>query len=348
MQKLKERFSLIKNVVLVLSGKGGVGKSSVSAVLATTLVNSGFRVGILDLDITGPNIPRIMGAVEQKILQTEKGWSPVYLDFEKKLGLISIGFLISKKDAVIWRGPRKHVMIKQFLQDVNWGELDYLIIDTPPGTSDEHISLVEVLHQAIPTSTLEANLSKLRIIAEEETLEEKTKLGAIIVTTPQEVALIDIKKEINFCKKVNLEIIGLVENMSGFLCPNCEEIHEIFSSGGGINLAKSLSINFLCKIPIDQRLVEICDRDGVRVLIDESSDKNNLRKPIRDSFKSIANFLKEWSNERKINNEDDEDDEEEDEQKNEKININKSKKKGNISEKDKIKKNRKKMESFDF
>ncbi|KAJ6227871.1 nucleotide-binding protein nbp35 [Anaeramoeba flamelloides] len=349
MDQLKERLGLIKNVVVILSGKGGVGKSSVSAVLATTLVKSGYRVGILDLDITGPNIPRIIGAPEKKILQSEKGWIPVYVDKEKKLGVISIGYLISKKDAVIWRGPRKHGIINQFLVDVNWGELDYLIIDTPPGTSDEHISLVELLHKAIPTSTLNANISKLRIIAEEETLEEKTKLGAIIVTTPQEVALIDIKKEINFCKKVNLEIIGLIENMSGFLCPNCDEIHQIFSSGGGINLAKNLFINLLCKIPLDPRLVEICDKDGVKILLDENNEKNKLGKPILKAFDQVIEFVEEWSKDRESNTDSDGDDDEDDEDEDDEL------QKLNDEEENKKKKQmlkrakkRKKMESFDF
>ncbi|KAJ6253516.1 nucleotide-binding protein nbp35 [Anaeramoeba flamelloides] len=231
-------------------------------------------------------------------------------------------------------------IIQQFLVDVNWGELDYLIIDTPPGTSDEHISLVELLHKAIPTSTLNANISKLRIIAEEETLEEKTKLGAVIVTTPQEVALIDIKKEINFCKKVNLEIIGLVENMSGFLCPNCDEIHQIFSSGGGMNLAKNSFINMLCKIPLDPRLVEICDKEGVKILLDDENEKNNLRKPVLNAFQQLIEFVENWSNDRKTNNDSDEDedeDEEDEEDENEK--------KEQMS---KIQKKRKKMESFDF
>ncbi|KAJ3449483.1 nucleotide-binding protein nbp35 -related [Anaeramoeba flamelloides] len=338
MDRLKERFRSIKNVVVVLSGKGGVGKSSVSSVLAARLVKSGYRVGVLDLDITGPNIPRIIGAPEKKILQSEKGWIPVYVDEEKKLGVISIGYLIKKKDAVIWRGPRKHGIIQQFLVDVNWGELDYLIIDTPPGTSDEHISLVELLHKAIPTSTLNANISKLRIIAEEETLEEKTKLGAVIVTTPQEVALIDIKKEINFCKKVNLEIIGLVENMSGFLCPNCDEIHQIFSSGGGMNLAKNSFINMLCKIPLDPRLVEICDKEGVKILLDDENEKNNLRKPVLNAFQQLIEFVENWSNDRKTNNDSDEDGDEEDEE-------DENEKKEQMS---KIQKKRKKMESFDF
>jgi Mrp family chromosome partitioning ATPase len=166
------------------------------------------NVGLLDIDICGPSVPRMMGMEGQSVHQSNSGWSPVYL--EDNLGVMSVGFMLpDKNDAVIWRGPKKNGLIKQFLTDVIWDELDYLIIDTPPGTSDEHISIVQYL--------------------------KKTNLaGAVVVTTPQEVALLDVRKEISFCKKTNTNIIGVVENMAGFVCPHCKCKSEIFPpvSGG--------------------------------------------------------------------------------------------------------------------
>jgi Mrp family chromosome partitioning ATPase len=190
----------VKHKLLVLSGKGGVGKSSVTAELALSLVRKGYRVGILDIDLTGPSMPEVLNLSGQKIHQSSNGWIPVYTDSTKKLGLVSLGFLLGKKDdPVIWRGPKKNAMIKQFVNDINWGELDYLIIDTPPGTSDEHISIAGYLKEYNPD-------------------------GAVIVTTPQGVSLIDVRREINFCRKVGIRVLGLIENMSGFICPHCQVI----------------------------------------------------------------------------------------------------------------------------
>lgn len=170
----------VSNIILVLSGKGGVGKSSVTAQLALTLTSLNKRVGILDIDLTGPSIPRLFGLESEKIHQSTSGWVPVYTDDSKSLGIISVGFLLSSPtDPVIWRGPKKNAMIKQFINDVCWGKLDYLLIDTPPGTSDEHISVMGYLRG----------------------LDVK---GGVLVTTPQMVSLQDVKREINFCKKVRV------------------------------------------------------------------------------------------------------------------------------------------------
>eukprot|EP00271_Cylindrocystis_brebissonii_P001417 TRINITY_DN11678_c0_g1_i2.p1 TRINITY_DN11678_c0_g1~~TRINITY_DN11678_c0_g1_i2.p1 ORF type:complete len:394 (-),score=84.93 TRINITY_DN11678_c0_g1_i2:133-1314(-) len=187
-EKVQERMAGVKHKILVLSGKGGVGKSTVSAQLAFALAAQGKQVGLLDIDICGPSIPKMLGLEGEEIHQSSLGWSPVYVD--DNLGVMSIGFLLPDPDeAVVWRGPRKNGLIKQFVRDVNWGELDYLIVDAPPGTSDEHISIVQFLQ----SSHLD---------------------GAIIVTTPQDVAIIDVRKEITFCRKVNLRVLGVVENMS--------------------------------------------------------------------------------------------------------------------------------------
>ncbi|KAK9829090.1 hypothetical protein WJX72_003834 [[Myrmecia] bisecta] len=187
------RMASVKHKILVLSGKGGVGKSTFSAQLAFALAAKGRDVGLLDIDICGPSIPKMLGLEGQEIHQSNLGWSPVYV--EDNLGVMSIGFMLpDKDDAVIWRGPRKNGLIKQFLKDVNWGEMDYLVVDAPPGTSDEHISVAQFLKASHVD-------------------------GAVIVTTPQEVSIIDVRKEINFCKKVGLPVLGVVENMSGLQLP---------------------------------------------------------------------------------------------------------------------------------
>mmetsp|Transcript_34398 Transcript_34398/g.97441 ORF Transcript_34398/g.97441 Transcript_34398/m.97441 type:complete len:276 (-) Transcript_34398:680-1507(-) len=173
---ITQRLEAVKHKILVLSGKGGVGKSTFSAQLAFGLCARFKEVGLLDIDICGPSIPKMMGLEGEEIHQSNSGWSPVYV--EDNLGVMSIGFMLpDQDDPVIWRGPRKNGLVKQFLRDVDWGQQDFLIVDTPPGTSDEHISIVQYLKAANPD-------------------------GAIIVTTPQQVSIIDVRKEINFCKKV--------------------------------------------------------------------------------------------------------------------------------------------------
>jgi Mrp family chromosome partitioning ATPase len=193
LQRARDRLSKVRHKIVVLSGKGGVGKSTVSTQLAFHLAAMGKQVGLLDIDICGPSVPQMLGLVGEEVHQSGSGWSPVYV--EDNLGVMSIGFMLPDGDApVIWRGPRKNGLIKQFLTDVDWGELDYLIVDTPPGTSDEHITAVQVL--------LATGVD-----------------GAVVVTTPQEVAMADVRKELNFCKKTKLPVIGLVENMSGLRLP---------------------------------------------------------------------------------------------------------------------------------
>ncbi|XP_017768893.1 PREDICTED: cytosolic Fe-S cluster assembly factor NUBP2 homolog [Nicrophorus vespilloides] len=217
----------VKHVILVLSGKGGVGKSTVSTQLALTLKEKGFKVGLLDIDLCGPSVPYLLQLEGKDVHQCPQGWVPVYTDAGQKLGVMSIGFLLDDRNSsVVWRGPKKTAMVKQFLTDVYWGDLDYLIIDTPPGTSDEHITVME-------------NLKQVKCD------------GAVIVTSPQEVAIEDVRKEITFCKKTGIPIIGIVENMSGFVCPNCTECINIFSSGGGSALSNLLQIPLLGTLPID-------------------------------------------------------------------------------------------------
>ena len=230
----------IKHIILILSGKGGVGKSSVTTQTALTLCSMGFKVGVLDIDLTGPSLPRMFGLENESIYQGPEGWQPVKVETNStgSLSVISLGFLLGDRgNSVIWRGPKKTSMIKQFISDVAWGELDYLLIDTPPGTSDEHISIAEELRYSKPD-------------------------GGIVVTTPQSVATADVKKEINFCKKVDLKILGIIENMSGFVCPHCAECTNIFSSGGGKKLSEQFSVPYLGNVPIDPKFVEMIENQG--------------------------------------------------------------------------------------
>ena len=219
----------IRNIVLVLSGKGGVGKSSVTTQLALTLSLQGHSVGVLDIDLTGPSIPRFFGIEDAKVRQAPGGWIPVDVHGEQtlaahqkegeeaatdaqkigSLSCMSLGFILaSRSDAVIWRGPKKTAMVRQFLTDVLWPPLDYLLIDTPPGTSDEHISLLEtLLKNTTPSPALNPHVPFLA--------------GAVVITTPQAISVSDVKKELNFCKKTGIRVLGVVENMAGFVCPNC-------------------------------------------------------------------------------------------------------------------------------
>ncbi|PWN45139.1 P-loop containing nucleoside triphosphate hydrolase protein [Ceraceosorus guamensis] len=239
--KIARRLQNVKNLIIVLSGKGGVGKSSVTSQLALSLASqsdpiTGLRnkVGVLDVDLTGPSIPRMLGLDGQAVRQSSDGWVPVYADREQSLAVMSVGFLLrSKNDSVVWRGPKKNAMIKQFLGDVRWGPLDYLILDTPPGTSDEHISLLEYLHHFNPS--------------------------AIMVTTPQALSLADNLRSLDFTKKVNLPLLGLVENMSGYVCPHCTECTNVWGKGGGEALAGREGLRFLGRIPIDPGLVRVLD-----------------------------------------------------------------------------------------
>ncbi|CAN3372173.1 hypothetical protein DIURU_001874 [Diutina rugosa] len=244
MDQPPKSLASVKHVILVLSGKGGVGKSSVTTQAALTLVNKGYNVGVLDIDLTGPSAPRMFGVEDKQVLQSTQGWVPVTVHpgndtvngtKRGKLVLMSLGFLLGDRgNSVVWKGPKKTAMIRQFFDDTVWGNLDYLLIDTPPGTSDEHITIAEILRYANPD-------------------------GAIIVTTPQQVAVADVKKELNFCQKVNFNVLGIVENMSGFICPHCAECTNIFSSGGGERLAEETGLPYLGNVPIDPKFTELIE-----------------------------------------------------------------------------------------
>ena len=223
----------IKNKLIVLSGKGGVGKTSVSVNLAIALANKGFNVGVMDVDLHGPDVPRMLGLKGMLGMSKNNKLDP--MKYSNNLKVVSIESLIaSKDDAIIWRGPLKYSAIRQFIGEVEWGELDYLIIDSPPGTGDEPLTVAQTISDA----------------------------KAIIVTTPQEVSLADVRKSINFCKTLKMEIIGLIENMSGFACPHCNKMVDLFGSGGGEKTAIAAGIEFLVRIPFDHNVVS-CGDNGV-------------------------------------------------------------------------------------
>ncbi|KAL1718483.1 MRP-like protein [Schizophyllum commune] len=250
---IQRRMKSVKHIIIVLSGKGGVGKSSVTSQLALNLYASSptARVGVLDIDLTGPSIPRMLGVDGHGVHQSMGGWVPVYADgAAARLACMSVGFLLKNKgDSVVWRGPKKNGMIRQFLSDVRWGDLDYLVIDTPPGTSDEHLSLIE-------------HLAPVR-----------DKLSSVIVTTPQVVALTDSMKCLSFTRNVGLPVLGLIENMSGYVCPCCGEVSNVFSTGGGEDMAKREGLRLLGSLPVDTELVTLLDAAAVAESENEQREK---------------------------------------------------------------------------
>ena len=241
---LKNRMSQIKHKIMVLSGKGGVGKSTVTANVAIALAMEGHKVGILDIDFHGPSIPTLLGLVGKKL--QHDGVSLLPIELSDGVKVVSLGFMLNDdSEAVIWRGPMKMNVIKQLLTEVNWGDLDYLIMDFPPGTGDEPLSVA----QLIPESD-----------------------GAIIVTTPQNLSTIDVRKSINFCKKLNVPVLGVIENMSGFVCPECKTVLDIFKTGGGEKMAREMSVPFLGRIPIDPLIVEASDNGNPFVYHNSNSE----------------------------------------------------------------------------
>lgn len=230
-EQIDQNLKHIRHQILVLSGKGGVGKSSIAVNLAVWLSMLGKKVGLLDVDIHGPSIPKLLN-LEGRNLQG-KGNKIEPILYNDTLKVISIGFLVQDENAaLIWRGPMKHNVIKQFVSDVCWGDLDYLVIDCPPGTGDEPLSVIQLLGKAD---------------------------GAIVVTMPQQLVVADVKKCITFCKQLNLTVLGIIENMSGFVCPHCNQSTDIFKGDGGRQMAKDFDVPFLGSIPIDPNMVPAAD-----------------------------------------------------------------------------------------
>jgi len=230
-QTLQARMRDIGMKLLVLSGKGGVGKSTVAANLAMALAMKGYKVGLLDVDVHGPSIPRLMGLEGQRV--QADGPELIPLEVTENLKVMSVGFLLdSAADPVIWRGPMKYSIIRQFLADVDWGKLDYLVVDAPPGTGDEPLAVAQLVGQPA---------------------------GAVIVTTPQELAIADVRRSVSFCRSVGLPVLGIIENMSSYACPHCGGTLDLFKTGGGERLAQEMQVPMLGKIPFDPQTVSSGD-----------------------------------------------------------------------------------------
>jgi len=297
LQFITERMVNVKHKIVVLSGKGGVGKSTVTALLGKALTRRGYQVGILDVDICGPSIPLMLGVEGMRVHQSNYGWEPVVAN--DGIMVMSVGFLLKNRDdAVVWRGPRKDGLIEQFLKGVNWGELDFLIIDTPPGTSDEHISLAQYLAQAHID-------------------------GAILVSTPQNVAVADVRKEINFCENVGIRIMGVVENMRGLTAelplqaagissivdlasgedmtsevgqilkdafPNRRiglRMHVLPCENGVGKMCKEMNVKYLGSVPMDPEIASCCDNGNT--LDENESRTGSWLRLITDDVLSMLN-----------------------------------------------------------
>jgi Mrp family chromosome partitioning ATPase len=237
-EAIQKRLQQIKNKIIVMSGKGGVGKSSVAAYLSVALAQKGYRIGLMDVDLHGPSIARLLGCQAQVCTCGGKGQiSP--LGLFSNLAVISIETLTGGQDAAtIWRGPLKGAAIRQFIADVDWGQLDFLVIDSPPGTGDEPLTVAQTIPDA----------------------------RALIVTTPQEIALADVRKSINFCRQVHMEILGVVENMSGLVCPHCGVVIDLFKANGGLATARKENLPLLGCLPLEPKVVQSGDQGHLQEL----------------------------------------------------------------------------------
>src|SRR6056297_538374 len=259
-KRLKDRMDGISHKLLVMSGKGGVGKTTVSVNVALTLAEKGFSVGLLDTDLHGPNVAKMLGADNAQLMSYEDGIEP--FEVIKNLKVVSLSMAGHGPDTpVIWRGPLKIGVIKQFLADVNWGELDYLVVDTPPGTGDEPLTVAQLLPEMD---------------------------GSVVVTTPQQVAILDSRKSINFSKQLNVKILGVVENMSGLICPHCGKGIPLFGKDGGKQAAEEMEVPFLGAIPLEQALMEAEDK-GYHYITEkpESISSAAMREIVENTLKNI-------------------------------------------------------------
>ena len=260
-ERLADRLSSIKHRLVVMSGKGGVGKSTVAANLAVALAAEGHRVGILDGDVHGPNIPKMLGLEGASPQAGPAGMLP--LEASVNLKVMSMAFLLPDSDTpVAWRGPMKHTLFQQFLADVDWGELDYLIVDLPPGTGDEPMSIAQILGKPLWT---------------------------IIVTTPQDVALLDSRKSVMFAKSLDMNVLGIIENMSGLICPHCAGEIDLFKTGGGKRASKDLEVPFLGAIPIDPNVVLAGDAGIPVASLDSGSEISEIFRELAVETNSVVN-----------------------------------------------------------
>ncbi len=246
----------IRYKLFIMSGKGGVGKSSVTVNTAAALAARGFKVGILDVDIHGPSVPNLLG-LKKSIEMDERGTLMLPAAYSDNLSVISMDSLLKEKDqAILWRGPKKTAAIRQFVSDVQWGELDFLLIDSPPGTGDEHMTVIQTIPDAL----------------------------CVVVTTPQEISLADVRKAINFLQYAKANVLGVVENMSGLFCPHCHEAINIFKKGGGKELAERYGLKFLGDLPLDPVTVVAADKGIPVVFLEEDS-------PAKQGFLKLADNI---------------------------------------------------------
>lgn len=254
--KLNAVLDRIQHKIMVLSGKGGVGKSSVAASMAFLLAKAGKKVGLLDLDFHGPSQPTLFGAQHLRMEADENGLYPLDV---KGIKLVSVGLVVDDNDqAVIWRGPAKIGVLRQLIEDVHWGDLDYMILDFPPGSGDEVLSAAQMI---------------------------KGNRSAVIVTTPQEMSMADCRKCIDFCQKVDLGVAGIVENMSGFTCPECGKTHPLFSTGGGAALAKKYGIPLLAQLPVNPAFMGSCDSGDLDSAMQKAPE---IREAMENVIRTVA------------------------------------------------------------
>jgi ATP-binding protein involved in chromosome partitioning len=259
--RIDEKMKNVKNKIIVMSGKGGVGKSSTAVNIACGLAKMGLKTAILDTDLHGPNIAKMLGIEGVDLLQSEAGIIPV----KGPAGVLAVSISMTGKhpdQPMIWRGPMKAAVIRQLLADVDWGTLDYLIFDSPPGTGDEPLAVCQLL----PGMT-----------------------GAVIVTTPQDVAVLDARKSVLFARELNIPIMGIIENMSGFICPHCGKESELFKKGGGEKAAKELNVNFLGSLPFDPAVVSMSD-EGRPVVLEPADSA------VKKGFMEIIEKIKQTVN----------------------------------------------------
>jgi len=246
----------IRHKIFVMSGKGGVGKSSVTVNTAAALARRGYKVGILDVDMHGPSVPNLLG-LTSAVEMDEAGKLMLPAPYDENLSVISMDSLLQDKDqAILWRGPKKTAAIRQFVSDVKWGDLDFLLIDSPPGTGDEHMTVLKTIPDA----------------------------HCVVVTTPQEISLADVRKAVNFLQYANANVLGVVENMSGLVCPHCQQEIDLFKKGGGKELADSHGLKFLGAIPLDPATVVAADR-GCPVVYQDADG------PAKRAFLALADAI---------------------------------------------------------
>jgi Mrp family chromosome partitioning ATPase/predicted Fe-Mo cluster-binding NifX family protein len=259
MAEVSRRMKAVRRKIIVLSGKGGVGKSTVAVNLAAAAAGAGLKVGLLDVDVHGPSVPRLLGL--QDVRPQARGESILPVQAENGLAVMSIGFLLGgRDDAVIWRGPMKFNLIRQFLADVEWGELDLLVVDSPPGTGDEPLSVVQLISNPD---------------------------GAVVVTTPQEVAVADVRRCISFCRELSLPVLGVIENMSGFVCPYCGRATDVFGSGGGEQMAEQMGVPFITRVPMDPEVTR-SGESGIPCVA-ATADNNPATAAFRAAVDAILN-----------------------------------------------------------